>query len=330
MNLSRLVVAAVLAFAAFGAGAAALLPDLPDAAIESCQSRLRDLAAEQDRTTSHPFNLNERCPKLAKALATLLDDADKGVVDTDSMSVEGLRDLRSFAEGFQHLPVTRQVHRLDLNRVDDLLAEVLVDEEVEDTLWDRFLRWLEQYVKDGESPRFERFLDWLDGLDAPPWLGDVIVNTSVVLIVLLALIVIGNELRLSGLLRRGRNRRGQTARTIAGDVPGKPRIPTLDELPGLPPRQLAAGILAIVTATLAERGWLTSSSSLTNGELVRQIRQSRSVLADSFTGLVNGIEKILYGDLPPDEETRKELLAAASALIEDARRGPTTASASPG
>ena len=82
-----------------------------------------------------------------------------------------------------------------------------------------------------------------------------------------------------------------------------------------------------MTATLAERGWLSSSSSLTNGELVRQMSGRPSSLAASFTTLVNAVERILYGDLPPDDETRQRLVTAARALVEDARREATAASA---
>ena len=133
---------------------------------------------------------------------------------------------------------------------------------------------------------------------------------------------------LSGVLRRARRKREVRARVVAGDAAGKSRALTLDELRGLPPRQLAAGILEIVTATLAERGWLSSSASLTNGELVRQMGNRRSGLSDSFTRLVNGIENIIYGDRPPDDETQRRLLARAKALIEGARSGPTAATES--
>ena len=106
------------------------------------------------------------------------------------------------------------------------------------------------------------------------------------------------------------------------------RAISLDELRGLPPRQLAAAVLEIVTISLADRGWLSASSSLTNGELVGQIGQRHSGLAGPFASLVNAIEKVIYGDRLPDDEARQRLLVTAAALIERTRDGPTTASAS--
>jgi hypothetical protein len=138
--------------------------------------------------------------------------------------------------------------------------------------------------------------------------------------------VIGNELRLAGVLHRLRRSRGLQVTAGTPEAAPKSRAKSLDELRGLPPRQLAAAILEIVTATLADCGWLSSSSSLTNGELVRQIGQRRSDLAGSFTTLVNRIETIIYGDRLPDDEARQRLLVVAGELIERARGGSTAVS----
>jgi hypothetical protein len=329
MNPRRLVFAAALAFAAVEGSAAVAPLDLPETAIERCRMKVQGIAVAEERSVTHPFDLGEHCPELATALAASLHETGAAMVALDATSIEGLQDLSAFAAGVQAAPKAAERFYLDLNRVDALLAEVLVEENAEESLWDRFLRWLEQYAKDGESPRLGGFFDWLEGLDAPPWLADVVIKVSIVLIVLLALIVIGNELRLSGLFRRGRYARAQSAPQRTQHVPAAARTPALDELPGLPPRELAAGILAIVTATLAERGWLSSSESLTNGELVRQVAERRSVLAASFTSLVLAIEKILYGDRPPDDATRQRLVAAATALVEHARSGSAAASTRP-
>ena len=101
---------------------------------------------------------------------------------------------------------------------------------------------------------------------------------------------------------------------------------SLDELRGLPPRQLAAAVLEIVTTALADRGWLSASSSLTNGELVRQIGQRHSDLAGSFASLVNAIENVIYGDRLPDDAARQRLVLTAAELIARTRGGSATAS----
>lgn len=329
MRPSHLVFAAFFAIAAFEVDASLTGRDLPVTAIQSCLSDLRRISDAEGHSESHNFNLEKRCPELVKTLAQSLREEDVGVIEIDAVSIEGLHDLASFAAGFNRRPETAGNFNLDFNGLDALLGDVLIENEVDDSVWDRFLRWLEQYVKDDESSEFKRFLDWLDGLDAPPWLGDIIVNTSVVLIVLLALIVVGNELRLSGMLRRPRRKHGAPDRVVSPESSRKPRPKSLDQLRQLPPRELAAAILEIVTAAFAERGWLSSSSSLTNGELVRQIGQRQDSVARSFSSLISGIERIIYGDRSADDETRQRLIDSAGALIEQARRTTVTPSGRP-
>lgn len=318
MRAPHLVLAALFAIAAFEVGASHPGQDLPVATIQSCLSEIRRLSDAEDRADSHNFDLGKRCPELARVLTQSLHEEDAGAIEVDAISIEGLRDLASFAAGFHRQPVAAGDINLDFDGLDALLDEVLVEKEIDDSVWDRFLRWFEQFVKDDESPRIRRFLDWLAGLDAPPWLGDVIVNTSVVLIVLLALIVIGNELRLSGVLRRVRRGREVTQRVAGVETSQRSGRSSLRELRQLPARQMAAAILEAVTAAFAERGWLSFSSSLTNGELVRQIGQRQDAVARPFASLINGIETIIYGDRPPDDETRQRLIDCAGELIERA------------
>jgi len=326
MHLSHLALAAALVFAAFEVGASVPRDGLPGDLIHSCLAELRELSDAAGHSSTHNFDLDERCPQLAKRLALSSDAGVPGFVEIDATSIEGLRDLQSFAAGFDREPASSEKFSLDFDGVDALLAEVLVEETIDDSLWEQFLRWLEQYVKDGESANLNRFIDWLEGLDAPPWLGEVILKSSLVLIVLLAVLVVGNEFRVAGVLRRIRRPRKRQASAGAPAAAPKPRETSLEELRGLPPRQLAARALEIVTAAFAERGWLSSSSSFTNGELARQIGERKRDLARPFTRLVTGIEKIIYGDRLPDEGSRQRLIDSAGELIESARRGTSSAS----
>ena len=325
MRLPRLALAAVVAFAAFEVGTSVARDGLPGELVRSCLTELRQLSDAEGHSSSHNFDLNKRCPQLAGRLGSTSEAGVIGSMEIDATSIEGLRDLQSFAAGFDREPVSSEEFPLDFDGIDALLADVLIEEKIDDGLWVQFLRWLEQYAKDGESTGLNRFFDWLEELDPPPWLGDVILNSSLVLIVLLALLVVGNEFRLAGVLRRVRRPPKLPALASAPEAAQKSRAMSLEHLRGLPPRQLAAAVLEIVTATFADRGWLSSSTSLTNGELVRQIGERQSVLAGSFNSLVNGIEKIIYGDRLPDDDTRQRLVDSAGELIESARgRTPAT------
>lgn len=322
MHFAHLAFAGALAFATCGVGASGTRDVLPAPLIGSCLTDLDELAAANNHPDSHRFDLHKYCPELAKQLALPLEAGTFGPLSTDAASVEALRDLQFFATGFGRQPVPPEKYRFDYHGLDALLAEVLIEETVDDSLWEQFLRWLEQFAKDGESPGLDRFLDWLESLEAPPWFADAILKTSVVLIVLLALMVIGNELRLSGLLRRVRRPSRMTTAAGGMDAPPRARGASLDEIRSLPPRQFAAAVLQIVTATFADRGWLSASSSLTNGELVRQLGQRSRGIAGTFSDLVHGIETVIYGDRLPDDESRQRLTENARELVDLARGGP--------
>ena len=319
MHLSHLALAATLVFAASEVGASVSRDGLPGELIQSCLVELRDLPDDADQSNSHDFDLERRCPRLAKWLTASSDTGAFDFVKVDAIDMEGLHDLESFAAGFDHEPASSEKYPLDFGGLDALLADVLIEATIDDSLWEQFLRWLEQYVKDDESMDLKRFVDWLQALHVPPWLGEVILNTSLVLIILLAVLVVGNEFRVAGVLHRIRRPRKLPASAGAPETVSAPRLTSLAELRGLPPKQMAATVLEIVTAAFAERGWLSSSASFTNGELARQIGQRKSDLARPFTHLVFEIEKIIYGDRLPDEDARQRLVDSAGELIESAR-----------
>ena len=314
MQLPRLAFAAAFVCAAGGVAASDSSNVFPGDLIEPCLSKLDGSARPQDGSDTRTFNLYKRCPRLAKALAGTIDSRD-----LESTSVEGLLDLRFFESGSRPRPDSNETFAPDFDGLDALLAEVLVEETVNDSLWDRFLRWLEQFSNNDENAGFNRLLDWLEELDPPPWLGDVILNTSVALILLLALMVIGNELRLSGVLRR--YRRAQKLPTPGTDFGAVTRAheKSIDELRGLPAREMAAAALRIVTDAFVARGWASPSASLTNGELVKEVGQRQRGLSGSFGALVIAIERVIYGDRSASDEERNRLLDSAARLVERAR-----------
>lgn len=316
MHLPRLAFAAAFVFAAGGAGASGSGNVLPGDLIQSCLTELDGSARAQNDSDSRTFNLHKRCPRLAKELADIIDSRE-----LESTSIKGLRDLRYFESGFRPRPGPKEKFAPDFDGLDALLAEVLIEEVVNDSLWDRFLRWLEQFAKDDEDAQFNRFLDWLQDLDPPPWLGDVILNTSVALILLLALMVIGNELRLSGVLRRYRRAQKLPATDTDFDAVSPAHARSIDEIRGLPPRELAAAALKIVTEAFAARDWVSPSVSLTNGELVRQVGKRQPGLGNAFGALVNAIETVIYGDRPANDEERNRLLESTARLMERAHHG---------
>lgn len=322
----RLVVAVLLATAAMEAGASVSLSDLSRSTIQSCIAALRDLSRDGERPELEPHDLDKHCPTLARDLKDLTGGEALSDMDIDAVSVEGVRDLAAIVDGFHRSAGASRSVDLDFDGLDALLDDVLIEKTSQIDYWDRFLRWLEEHLRDEDSPRLGQFLDWLEDLDAPPWLGEVLIKTSTVLIVLLALVVVGNELRLSGMPRQRRRGSAKRLRPVASEGAGEARVVRFEELPGLPSRALAAAAAEMVTAAFAERGWLSRSASLTNGELIGQVRERRRAAARPFEDLLDAVESIVYGDRDLDDESRRRLVADAGTLLGDARQ---TASGSP-
>jgi hypothetical protein len=137
--------------------------------------------------------------------------------------------------------------------------------------------------------------------------------------------VIGNELRLSGVLRRYRRAQKMPATGTDFDAVSPAHARSIDEIRGLPPRELAAAALKIVTDAFAARDWVSPSVSLTNGELVRQVGKRQPGLSNAFGALVSAIETVIYGDHTANEEERNHLLESTARLMERARQGPRAA-----
>jgi len=330
MRLVQLALAGVLTIAASEGDASEVRDDLPREQIQSCLTELGALSRAEDFSDSHPFDLTERCPGLAERLAASVDVAAIGALEVDAVSIDGLRDLQFFARGFDRQPTVGGKFSPNFGALDALLSDVLIEESIDDDLWQRFLRWLEEYSRSGEASELKRLLSWLEDLDPPSWLAEVLLKGSIVLIVLLALMVVGNELRLAGVMGRMRKRIKPEAPVGSPSATPTQRAMSLDDLTALPSRQLAAAILGIVTRTFADRGWLSSTSSLTNGELVGQIGRRQTALGDPFSGLVGAIEQVIYGDRDPDDDARQRLLASAHALLARADAEPTAASGGTG
>ena len=91
MHRFRLAFAGALVFAAFEVGAAIPGEGLAALPIQSCLGELHRLSDAEGHSESHNFDLNKRCPDLARQLAASLRDGDAGSIEIDATSIQGLR-----------------------------------------------------------------------------------------------------------------------------------------------------------------------------------------------------------------------------------------------
>ena len=258
------------------------------------------------------------CTEVARHVRLATEQGLVEGIQGNSRDVDSLRDLVAISESFERSSAAGAAMSLDFAGLDALLDEVLIEEDSENGWWDRFLQWLKGKLPEDSGADFGWLVEWLEDIDVPAWVGDVVYHVSVVTIVVLALFLVASEVRASGILKR-RRRSHVAALPAEGGVDSESGPRSFEELAGLAPRQRAAAALALVVRHLAERGWVSARPSLTTGELERELVSHRRALAARFHRLVNAVEIIVYGDRDPDDATERALLADARSIVEDAR-----------
>ena len=235
----------------------------PLRAIDSCLARL-------DAETDVGYGrIAARCPGLARTLEESGWSAwlPKGWKEPNNdLSAGSLEELRV-------LLARELATRAAESRTPDVanLRRILVDlgpaGGERSGLWARFKEWLRAIFESGQRPRDDHWLDrMIDRMGLSQVAIEMITYAALALIVLLAVLIVVNELRAAGFLPASR-RRAQP-----GDALGEPRerrrvtlrdieLAELHEKPRL--------MLELVTARLTDLHLLPPSGSLTVRELAR-------------------------------------------------------------
>src|SRR4029077_1365722 len=170
--------------------------DAPEA-IDDCLAKIdaaRDVAYER---------MAERCPDLSPALTQspwapwLPSGWDN---PKNQLSAQGLSELRRLLSRAREKPVIG--HQPRIESVHAIIAGLKAQEEAHETWWTRFKAWLRELL----TPRTQPDAGWLERLFARLPVSEAVVKAIVwcvlAAIVVLAGVVVANELRVAGLLRR--------------------------------------------------------------------------------------------------------------------------------
>ena len=265
--------------------------------------------------------LEEVCPGLTQAVATLPAAGSLSQRLEVQTTPDQLRDLRALLGSFRSPPAG--VERFDLATLPDLLARTL---QVEPTppvsWWQRFKDWLAQKLRGSGESDFRWLTQFLNSLDPPEWLADLILRASVAVILLLALAVVVNELRTanlsSWLQRRSRMQR-------AGRVPAAAGAAKLawKDVTNLPPAQQPAALLRLVLQEMIGRGLLPDDQSLTNSEMLERLGAAARAHAAAFAELAAAADAVLFGDRMVEAAQLAPLHQAAQAIVGTPAAGAT-------
>ena len=242
-----------------------------------------------------------RCPTLAGALERSgveqwLPQGWKEI--RNNLSVGSLRELRSLLD--RELTAHASERKPRVEKLNDVLAGLGNQHSVSNGTWLRFKRWLrelmERHDREDRDDWFERMVRRTGLSDA---IGEVITYISLGAMVLLALLVVLNELRAAGLL--GRRARDEADARDAERSTARP-VPTMSDIERAPLIERPRLLLELVAARLTAIRRLPPANAMTVRELSRAVNLEAAQDRERLASLASTAERARYAPegVPPD------------------------------
>ena len=220
-----------------------------------------------------------RCPDLIRRLAA--SDAAPWLpagwaAPGNDLSAASLIELRRLIA--RQLSLRMPLRPLDMAALKSILAELGPAQTQTPGEWARFTSWLREALERGDAAPAH---SWWSSARAGPsqTVIDVICYACLTAVVIMALALIANELRVAGAFARRRGRFGRDPRHQPRGVP-----PDWSAIQNAPARERPRLLLERIAARLMELDRLPPAGGFTVRELMRQARLSqgedRSLLAD--------------------------------------------------
>jgi hypothetical protein len=279
-------------------------PSDPLTEIDACVARLDtklDVGFER---------IAARCPTLAATLkgstygAWLPRDWDgRG----NQLSPVGLQDLKALLlRERRRAPAARQ---LSVAAVPSILTRLAAADQPR-TPWERFKAWLHRLLSVPPERAQQNWLQRLFGLlQVPGSVWRLISWAALGVIVVLAALVVVNELRAAGVLRP-RTRARRDAR-----LPRPTRAVTLADIGQAEPAQRPRLLLGLIAARLTAQARLPQSRALTVRELTSAAELTDPLDRARLGNLAAACEQLRYSDRAPASSVLLQALAEGGALL---------------
>ena len=280
-------------------------------AIDACVQRLNPEAdTGYDRIAA-------RCPNLTRRL----NESGLSVWlprewqrPRNDLSVAGLRELRGLLER-ELTPNQQRASVPAVERVPTVLASLERGDSERGGWWARTRTWLRGLFA---SPAAEPDTGWLNRMIGQSGLSQAVIELvsylALLFVVLLAVAIVANELRVGGLFG-GRLRRRLA---ILSDVPAEPRHVRLsweDVQRAAPPRRPGL-LLEVLVARLVEAGGLRSPRGLTVRELARTAQLASEADRGLLVLLVETAERARFSNTEVPEDALARALEGGRMLLE--------------
>jgi hypothetical protein len=248
--------------------------------------------------------LEQKCPGLEQALIDLGLDPFIPDWQWDAIGVYGLMTLRDVEQRYSEPPAAREVQVDSLKSVlDELEQPARVEQPL--TWFERFKRWLRNLMNKQQAAQDSWLSRFFDDYTLSETARKILFYGSVILVVLLAVAVIVNEVRVA---RKGWRKK---ARTEASDVAfGAPEgLARSLDLDAAARSERPSILLQMLVAALVKTGRLQAERSLTHRELTTRARFDDSSQRENFRRVAQLAERIVYGGDEAPAELDEEVQA---------------------
>ncbi|HEX7416488.1 MAG TPA: hypothetical protein VF315_00420 [Steroidobacteraceae bacterium] len=284
---------------------------------------LNDCSRQLDPELDVGFaRIAERCPQLVHSLnasryAPWLPSGWNE--DGNELSAGSLAELATLIERELHPDVLRAPP--PLAQLQGVLAQLGPQASGRGGLWERFKGWLRSIFQADDKPGESWLARLLRRVDISEAVWRVIGYGALAIVLLLAALIVVNELRVAGLLAR----RGVAERRGVGPGVLSHRRGTLRELEYSDPRERPALLLQLILEALMRGGRLPPAGALTVRELAHSARlEPQDGTRLELLGAV--AEHARYASAPPaDVELEQSLARGRELLATLERRGAAPA-----
>lgn len=288
-----------------------------DAASAQLLSQLQqciDRQFEQGEVTrrNKSLEINRDCPNLSSWLAHPLLSHFAPPLQNETSLIQ-LIDIRSGLQSSIRMQKPVPQRDFDFAGLTELVNQTYLKEEEitpEPGLMERFFEWLRELLATEQQETPDWLKNFIDSIDAPETDTLIAILKGIILIlVLLALLMIFNELRAANMLAAWRHFKKQRRSRVDALIQQEYGKSEVSELGQLSDKQFASKILYIALLNLMQQRLLPEKFSLTNREL---LHSTQSV--PELKQLIDYTEAGIYGDRAYSAQQRQQMLTLLQQL----------------
>lgn len=257
--------------------------------------------------------LDEFCPGIEHALVEFGYAPFISATQLEELSTYSFVDLQHLAQRYTPQDSVPQ-HDLEGGKLDSILRslEQPARAELAPGWFERFKRWLRKAFAQQEADPDSWVNRWLPDLTISAAVSKAIGYVLIVLVIVFAVGILINELRVAGLMKRGRNARNAQAAGSA-DASGRTAV-AVSDLNTLPLRERPSMLLRMLVATLVNTGRLRTERSLTHRELSSRASLEEQAQRECFQRVASLGERTVYGAVSVSAEEIEDVVAAGQSL----------------